>query len=184
MRNLRWVTLAGLITAAAFSRLLPHPPNVSPVTAIALFGGAYFADKRLAFLVPLAALFLSDTVLGFYPGMAVVYGTFALIVCVGFLLQKQKTAAPVIAASLFSSILFFAVTNFGVWVFEALYPKTIQGLMACYAAAIPFFRHTVLGDLGYTVVLFGSFFLAEKTFPALRRNEPLLREPAFSHACK
>jgi hypothetical protein len=67
-----------------------------------------------------------------------------------------------------SSVLFFVLTNFGVWAFDALYPKTLEGLMACYVAAIPFFRNTLLGDLSYTVVLFGGFALLERRIPVLR----------------
>jgi hypothetical protein len=85
----RILVLVSMILAAAASRLIPHPPNMSSVTAVALFGGAYFSDKRLAFLVPLSALFLSDLVLGFYHHMEVVYLSFALIVAIGLWLQWQ-----------------------------------------------------------------------------------------------
>jgi hypothetical protein len=157
-----------LILAAAVSRLIPHPPNFAPVAALALFGGAYFSDKRLAFLVPMAALFLSDLVLGLYGHMEVVYGSFALVVCIGLWLQRRRSAARIAAAALASSILFFILTNFGVWAFGSLYPKTAAGLLTCYTAAIPFFQNTLLGDAVYTAALFGSFALAERTFPVLR----------------
>src|SRR5215831_20776184 len=133
-----------MVFGAAASRLLPHPPNLTPIAAMALFGGAYFADKRLAFLVPLAALLLSDIVMGLYNQIPVVYGSFALIVCLGFWLQKRRTWLRVASATLVSSVLFFITTNFAVWAFGSLYPKTMKGLLACYVAAIPFFRHTLL----------------------------------------
>lgn len=168
----RFLTLAGMILLAAASRLLPHPPNFSPIAAMALFGGAHFADKRAAFLTPLAAMFLSDMFIGFHSLMPVIYGSFALIVCIGFLLRKKLHWQATAGAALSSSILFFILTNFGVWALGSFYPKTISGLMACYTAAIPFFQNTLLGDAVYTTILFGSFALAEKWVPVLREPQP------------
>jgi len=88
----------------------------------------------------------------------------------GFLLQKNRSALRVAGAAFISSILFFVFTNFGVWAFGSLYPKTVEGLIACYVAAIPFFQNTLLGDALYTAVLFGGFALAETRFPALRER--------------
>lgn len=164
----RFLALATIILAAAASRLIPHPPNLASVTAVALFGGAYLSDKRLAFVVPLSALFLSDLVLGFYSHMEIVYLSFALIVCIGLWLQAHRKPAYIVGAALASSTLFFLITNFGVWAFEPLYPHTLQGLIACYTAAIPFFQNTLQGDLLYTLVLFGGFALLERGFPTLR----------------
>jgi hypothetical protein len=169
----RLAVLISLVLIAALSRLVPHPPNLTSVTAVALFGGAYFSDRRLAFLVPLGALFLSDLVLGFYNHMEIVYSSFALIVCIGLWLQKNRSMLHIAGGALASSILFFLLTNLGVWAFDSLYPRTIEGLVACYVAAIPFFRSTLQGDGLYTVILFGSFALIERRFSALR--EPLVR---------
>src|SRR6266446_6482968 len=102
MSKPRFVVLACMILAAALSRLIPHPPNIASVTAVALFGGAYFSDQRLAFLVPLAALFLSDLVLGFYRHMEVVYSSFALIVCIGLWLQQNRSVLHIAGAALAS----------------------------------------------------------------------------------
>ncbi len=164
----RLLVLLSMVFAAAMSRLIPHPPNMTSIAAVALFGGAYFSDKRLAFAVPLAALFLSDLVLGLYRHMEVVYLSFALVVLIGAGLQRRRTAPFVAGAAVLSSALFFAITNFGVWVFEPLYPKTVAGLIGCYVAAIPFFWNTLTGDLLYTFVLFGGFALLEKQFFSLR----------------
>lgn len=148
-----------MILAAAFSRLLPHPLNFTPITAMALAGGVYL-DKKLALLLPIAALILSDLFLGFYPILFFVYGSFLVIGLIGLWLKSHKKPLPILGATIFSSILFFVVTNFGVWIVgPEMYPKTLAGLSECYVAAIPFFRNTVLGDMVYTGVLFGMFEL-------------------------
>ena len=168
MPKIRLAIVISIIVGAAASRLIPHPPNMASITAVALFGGAYLSRKWLAFLVPLVALFLSDLVLGLYSQMWVVYGSFALVVCIGLMLRKRRTAFRIGSAALASSILFFLITNFGVWVFGSLYPKNATGLLACYVAAIPFFQNTLIGDALYTTVLFGGFALAEKQWPSLQ----------------
>jgi hypothetical protein len=157
---MRFTVLAVLmILAAAFSRLLPHPANIAPIAAMALAGGVYL-DKRFAFAIPIAALLITDWFLGFYPILFFVYGSFIAIGLIGLWLKSHKRPLPVVGATLFSSVLFFVVTNFGVWIMgPEAYPKTWGGLVECYVAAIPFFRNTVFGDLVYTGVLFGIFEL-------------------------
>jgi hypothetical protein len=171
----RQEVLIMMILAAALTRLIPHPPNFAPIGALALFGGAYLSDKRFAFLVPFAAMLLSDLILGFYAHMEWVYGSFGLIVCVGLGLQSRRRAGWIAGASLSSSVLFFAITNFGVWAGGSLYAKGFAGLMACYVAAIPFFGNTVRGDGFYSLILFGGFALLERRFV-------ILREPALPSA--
>src|SRR5216684_8147394 len=105
MSRPRFVILVFMILVAAASRLIPHPPNMASITAVALFAGAYLTDKRLAFIVPLAALILSDLVLGFYSHMEVVYGSFLLVVCLGFLLQRKRSALRIAGAALASSVI-------------------------------------------------------------------------------
>lgn len=174
MINPRLLALVAFVLFAAATRLLPHPPNLTAVTAMALFGGAYFADRRWAFAAPLLALLLSDLALGFYPHMEVPYLGFVLVVCIGLRLQKQRTAGRIFAATLLSSVLFFVLTNFGEWLWrvEMPYPKTLDGLIACYVNALPFFRNTLLGDLIYTALLFGGFRLLESRFSVLRESRP------------
>jgi hypothetical protein len=146
-----------VILGAVFSRLLPHPPNFTPIAAIALFGGVYL-DRRAAFIVPLAALLVSDYVLGFYRDIAWVYGSFVLIGLIGLWLRSHRSLVATAAATLTGSIVFFLVTNFGVWVSsQVTYPKTLAGLVECYVAAIPFFRNSVAGDLVYVALLFGAY---------------------------
>lgn len=169
----RLIALVSAIVAAAALRLVPHPPNFTPVGAIALFSGAYFGRKSIAFAAPLGALLLSDVVLGFYHGMATVYATDLLIVLIGSLIMKRTTLRVGFAA-VASSILFFALTNFGMWLSSGFYPHSVTGLEACFVAAIPFFQNTIAGDLFYTGLLFGGFTLAERLLPVLRAGEPQL----------
>jgi hypothetical protein len=167
--NARIFTLLSAILAAAALRLVPHPPNFSPIGAMALFSGAYLGRRgAVALVAPLGALFLSDLVLGFYSGMITVYFSVALIVIIGWLALRRVSPIRVGGAAIASSVLFFALTNFGVWLSSGFYPRTLAGLEACYVAAIPFFQNTVAGDLFYAAVLFGGFALLERTVPALR----------------
>jgi hypothetical protein len=173
------LALAGLIVLAALTRLLPHPPNFSPVEAIALFGGAYFLSRSAAIIVPLVGMFVSDLVLGFvhggtyfeyftHAGFWLVYACIALTTLMGFNLRGRVNGTRVLGYSLAGSVLFFLVTNFGTWATGAMYPHDAQGLMAAYVAGIPFFQWTVLGTLFYSAVLFGGFALLRRRVPALR----------------
>ena len=164
----RLLAILTAVVVAAVLRLVPHPPNFTPIGAMALFSGAYLTRRGLAFAVPLAAMMLSDAVLGFHSGMPFVYGSVALIVAIGWLALKRVSSLRVVAAALVSSVLFFVVTNFGTWAVSGMYPMTLAGLAACYVAAIPFFQNTVVGDLFYTGVLFGGFALLERAIPAIR----------------
>ncbi len=153
-----------LILFAAFSRLIPHAPNFTPLISTALFAGAYL-QKRFAFLVPLAALLMSDLVIGFYDfgSMAFVYGSFLLIAAIGLTMNSKVSAARIAGLSLVGAVLFFVVTNFGVWLLpNSMYPKTLAGLVECYIMAIPFFGNTVLSTLVYSAVMFGAYEAAEK----------------------
>lgn len=145
-----------IIGIAVLLRLLPHPPNFAPVAALALFGGTYL-DKRYAIALPLLVMVLSDIFLGFSGSTPFVYGSFVLIGFIGIWLQKRKTILTVVAASLFSSVLFFLITNFGYWLTFSLYPKTLEGQLQAYYFALPFFRNTILGDFVYTGVFFGGY---------------------------
>lgn len=171
--------LALLIFIAALSRVLPHPPNFSPIEAIALFGGAYFTKRRWAMLVPLIAMFLSDMVLGLLrgglyieyftsAGYLLVYACIALSALLGFGLRGKVSASRVLSYSLAGSALFFLVTNFGAWLSDPAYAKTLTGLTAAYVAGVPFFQWTVLGTLFYAALLFGGFELLRSRVPALR----------------
>jgi hypothetical protein len=187
MLNTRSFVLLGITLSAAAMRLVPHPPNITPIGAMALFGGAYIATRRTAFLMPLAAMYLSDLALGFFiydfgwfhRFMPFVYASFVATVCLGFLIRRRLTPLTVGGAALTSSVIFFVVTNFGVWLSSSLYPKTAAGLAGCYVAAIPFFRNMLVGNAFYTLALFGGFALAQQYLPVLRA-EPVAMPV---HAC-
>ena len=166
------ITISAIIFALAIFRLLPHLPNVSPVAAMALFGGAYYADKRMAFIVPFVALFISDLLLGLHNSMIFVYAGFALTVAIGFLLQNRVTITNAAFAVVASSVLFFLLTNFGAWMTSGLYAKSAEGLMQAYVAGIPFFQNSLLGNLVYAAAIFGGYRLLQNNVAALK--EPVL----------
>lgn len=161
----RKMILFVMVLGAAFSRLIPHPWNFTAIGAMALFGGAYFPSKKMSMIVPLAALFLSDLVLGFHETMLFVYLGFALVVMLGWNLTEQKSVTRIATLSLVSSSLFFLVSNFGVWAMGAGYAPNIHGLVECYVAGIPFFDNQIYGDLFFSGVMFGSYELLKKHAP-------------------
>ena len=138
---------------------------------MALFGGACVADRRLALLVPLAALFVGDLVIGFHILVPVVYFTFALNVLLGRLLRSRRTVVNTAAVTLAGSLQFFIVINIPCWLLW--YPRTTEGLVACYVAAIPFLKNMLMGDALFVTVLFGGLALAERLIPSLRERPAL-----------
>lgn len=151
---------AGLVMLAAGSRLMDIAPNFTAVAAVAMFAGFLFRDRAAAAGVVVLAMLLSDAIIGFYDPrvMLAVYGSMAAAVFLGRALKKGPGPVPVLGASLAASILFFIVTNFAVWA-AGWYPPTAEGLIASYAAAIPFFKYTLTGDLLFSAALFGSYSL-------------------------
>jgi len=142
-------------------RLLPHPPNFAPIAAIALFGGVYLS-RKIAFILPMAVMVISDIFLGGYYEiglMIVIYGCFLFFVILGFWLKKHKKWYNIGGSAILSAIIFFVVTNFAVWAFTPWYAKTLAGLFQCYLMAIPFFKNTLLGNVFYVTVFFGVYEL-------------------------
>jgi len=177
----RILALLAAILGAAALRLVPHPPNFAPIAAMALFGGAYLGRRSLAFVAPLAAMLLSDLLLGFHPYMWATYLGVALIVLIGWAVQQRIAPVRVGVAAVASSLLFFLLTNFAVWLQSGFYPPTLAGLTACYVAAIPFFQNTLAGDLFYAALLFGGFAVMERLIPAIRepaRFVPVATSPS------
>ena len=170
--NSRFLLLTVMIVLAALSRLLTnqlHLWNFTPIAAIAVFGAAHFTDKRMAFLIPVVAMLITDAIIGFHPGMWDVYLTLLLITFMGFSLRNNIKVVPIVAVSLLSSLLFFTITNFAVWMGSGYYPLDWSGLTTCFAAGIPFFGNTVAGDLFYCGVLFGGYELICKLRPDLAK---------------
>jgi Family of unknown function (DUF6580) len=179
MSNRTKVLLVGIIIAA-LGRVVPHPPNFTPMTALALFGGAYLSRRWVAFLVPLVALLLGDCCMeairwahlygtanwlsggrGFYATMWTTYLAFVLVVAIGCWLGSRAGVVRIALATFTSSVIFFIVTNFAVWAMENIYPRTFGGLIECYVAALPFFGNTVVSDAVFVAILFGGLALLE-----------------------
>ena len=166
----------GFILIAAFARIIPHYPNFTPLCAIALFGAKYFNNKYIAYLLPLLALWISDIFLNnfvlsqyfdgftlFYSGFYWQYGSFILITLIGRKTLKNFSFVKLLGIGISSSILFFIISNFGVWFSSSFYSKDIFGLAACYVAAIPFYFGTLSGTIFYSFFLFGFYrFLINK----------------------
>jgi hypothetical protein len=160
-----------LILFGVLMRILPHPENFAPITAIALFGAVYL-PKRFAFILPLGAMLISDLIIGFYGvTMIYVYGSFVISGLLGLLIRKKKSIKTVVSVSLISSLLFFLITNFGVWANpKSWYTPNLSGLLDSYIAGIPFFRGTMFGDLVYTAGFFSIYefvrILGKKFLPS------------------
>ena len=159
--------VCGLILLGIVARLVPHPWNATPTMAIALFGGTYLA-KRWAILLPLVIVAISDLLIGWHDTIPFTWGAFLLTGALAWWIRLRPTALRILSGALAGSVLFFLLTNFGVWLSGDLYPNTLDGLRQCYVAGIPFFRSSVFGDLLYTTVLFGGYAIA--TNPALVRR--------------
>jgi hypothetical protein len=167
---LRAILAAVMIILAAVVRILPHPWNFTPIGAMAIFSGAMFRDRRIAFLFPLVALFAGDLFVGLHRLMPVVYASFLLSVFVGTWLANRRSILRIGGAVFLGALQFFLVTNAAIWRAFDTYPHTPAGLAACYIAGLPLFGNTLAGDALYATLFFGIFALAEKLLPAL--SEP------------
>ncbi len=173
MKKSHLVTATLIIFCGALFRFLPHPPNFAPIAAMALFAGAYM-DKKYAFFIPFIAMFVSDIFLGFHNTMPFVYVSFFLVGVLGMMLKKHSKPQMVIAAAFVSSLLFFVITNIGVWLSSGLYEQNTKGLAEAFVLAIPFFKNTLMGDLLFT----SAFFALFEFFKATLLKERLLHEKA------
>ncbi len=158
MRKNEFFIALTLIVLGVGMRFLPHPANFAPIAAIALFSGVYL-KKWYACIVPLAAMILSDAVIGFHNTIVFTWGSFLAVGAIGWYVQRRKNPIAIVLGALAGSVLFYIVTNFGVWMVSDLYAKSWQGLLECYTLALPFFRNTLAGDLFYTGIFFGLYEL-------------------------
>lgn len=169
MRYQKTIIIISIILLAAVSRFFTPWPNVSPLGAMALLGGSYLSRKWLVFLVPVAALWISNLVLNnfvyniYYDSFVwfgldfwAVSSAMILIGVLGYIFLKKRTPGKMIISSVVASLLFFLVTNFGVWLQGIMYPMNITGLAAAYIAAIPFFWNTLIGNFAFVFILFGT----------------------------
>lgn len=184
MNNKRFLIITGFIVLAVLSRILPHPYNFTPLGAIALFGAAYFSDKKWAIIIPLMAMWISDLILNnfifaaffdgltlFNWGMVWIYGSLIFIALAGMKILKKISLPRILGSAVMASILFFVISNLGVWLTSPMYPLSFQGLIACFTAAIPFFHNTLAGDLVYCAALFGAFEYLKYRVPDLGETE-------------
>ncbi len=155
--NKKFLSVLGLISIGVVGRLVPHLPNATPMTTITLAAGKY-VGRVATILIPLIAMVLSDAVIGFYNWKILisVYASFALIGLSGILARKYPGMFPTGLVLISSSLLFFLATNFSVWLFSPWYAKSIAGLFYCYELGLPFMRNMLLGDITYSLVLFGA----------------------------
>lgn len=176
---IRLLTLITIILTAALFRLVPHWPNFTPIAALALFGAAMFERKWLGLVAPLASMLLSDALIGFHGSMGAVYLSFGLTWLLGvWALPVRRsgkvTAGRIATASVTASILFFLITNFAVWYGSQFYPQTGPGLITCYVAGLAFYNGTsfflngLAGDLFYSALLFGGYYLLQLRFGELK----------------
>ena len=180
--NLQTGIISIIILLAAFTRIMPHPPNFSPMAAIGLFGAAHFAKKWQAFLIPLIGIWISDLVINnfiysshssnfvwFYDGFYWQYISYVFIIFAGlFIFNKGISVTKTLGGMLSSSGIFFLVSNFGVWAGGSMYTKNIAGLISCYTAGIPFMHNTIISDTLFTTVLFGTYYLLQTEYSYLK----------------
>ena len=176
----RFFIVLSVIIVAAVLRLIPHWPNFTPIAAMALFAGTYFDKRPSAFAIPIAAMFLSDIVLGFHANIPAVYLSFAIAVLIGMFLKRNVNVGTVLFASVGSSVIFFVVTNFSASLVSPIYPQNFNGLLECYIAGLAFFRdqshgfsflvNEILGTIFYSSVFYGAFYLTEMRFPMLDKT--------------
>ena len=151
------------ILAILVSRFLPHPPNFTPILALAVFGGAFLTNKRAALCIPIIAMFLSDLIIGIHYQIYAVYLSIIPLSLLGNMIEKKNIInLGIVGVS--GSLFFFIVTNFSVWLTDGLYPLNVTGLMQCYIMAIPFFHNTLISTVIFLAILFTGYSLIEKRF--------------------
>ena len=159
-KKILFITL--FIIVAALMRLIPHPPNFVPITAIAIFAGVKLNNIKIAYAIPISIMLISDLFIGFYSISLFVYLAFILIITYSSFIKKYS-----IKNIILSSVIFFIITNFGVWLMGG-YPKSIEGLVLCYTMAIPFFTNSIIADLFFSAILYYGFEQIEKRYLILK----------------
>ena len=142
-----------LILILAFARLIPHPPNFTPIIAVAIMSSYFFKNINLSLLILLIAMLISDLFIGFYENVIFVYVSLLLITFVFHKISNKINFKNLFICGFAGSLIFFVVSNFGVWalgspgVHDIVYEKSLSGLIECYILAIPFFGNTFMSTL-------------------------------------
>ena len=161
--NIKIILILAIIFLISLTRIFPHPPNFTPILALAIFGGAFLTNKRTALCIPIIAMFLSDLIIGFHSQIYAVYLSIIVLSLLGNMIEKKNILnLGIVGAS--GSFFFFIVTNFSVWLTDGLYPLNLTGLMQCYIMAIPFFHNTLISTVIFLAILFTGYSLIEKRF--------------------
>jgi hypothetical protein len=165
---------AGLIGLDVFARVVSHALHFTPLAASALFAAAMFRVRLLSLAVPLIAVAVSDSVLGFYDWrqMSVVYAATVLPAAMALYVGRLQSPLVLFSLAVSSSVVFFLATNFAVWAFDIMYTHDFAGLATCYVAALPFFKNTLAGDLFWTCLLFGGYRLFRALLATARGAAP------------
>lgn len=145
-----------LILLMIFSRLIPHPPNLTPIIAVAIMSGYLFKNLNFSVLVLFFSMIVGDMFIGFYSNMAFVYLPLFLITYVCFYKRDKINSKNLFFYGVFSSLLFFVISNFGVWLLGSLYEKNFAGLVNCYIMAIPFLKNTMISTIFFSYLSFIS----------------------------
>lgn len=161
MGRTRIFIILGLLVAAVVSRLIPHPSNWTAVGALAIWSGYLFRDRFSVILAPLVVLLVTDLILRTHVTMPWTFGAYALIALLSRELNLQKNGGRLLGASLMTSVLFFTISNFGVWASTGFYSHTWEGLVTCFTMALPFLSAQVVGDLVYTAVFTGVIYATQ-----------------------
>ena len=152
----------GLVALLTLSRLIPHPPNFTPILGMAVFSGAIISKRIIAYLVPLAAMLLSDLYLGFHASMPIIYFSLAVCVLIGTFIEARVSILSSFLSISFGVIIFFLITNFMVWYGSGMYEHSISGLMTCYFMGLPFVQNTFISSLLYGMGAFLVFDIINK----------------------
>lgn len=179
--NLRFSVLTTIILLGAFSRMIPHPVNFTPIGAMVLFGAAHFSKKWQIFLIPIIATWLSDLFINnviykqyytsftwFYEGFSWLYLSYLLIALFSIQILKKVRIERVLIGALGSTLIFFLLSNVGCFIGNTYYAQNFSGLITCYAAGLPFILGTLSGNIFYSIIFFGVFHIAQSKFPALK----------------
>ena len=165
--NIKVVLIISIIFLVSLTRIFPHPPNFTPILALAIFGGAYLPNRITAISLPIISMFISDLIIGFHSQIFTVYAAIILLSILGHLM-KTKNFKNFAITGFTGSLIFFIITNFSVWLGGSLYPLTIDGIIQCYIMAIPFFHNTLISTILFLTILFFGYTFAEKKISNLK----------------